>query len=54
MKATRIVSTAGLVVALALCMAGLWGAAAFVCALSVVVELLTSVITGKQGNETER
>jgi hypothetical protein len=53
-KFVHCFSMACVVAAIGLLAAGASGAAAFAFGLSIAVELVGSVVTGKQTNETER
>ena len=54
MKIVHWVSAAGVLIALALFLAGSTRLAVFVCGLATVVEIAVSAIYGKKTNEGER
>lgn len=54
MKARLYISVAGTLIAIVLYFAGNAWAAGGVLLLSLVLELVVSIITGKKGNDTER
>ena len=54
MKPFHVVSIGSVIASVALFVAGFKGMAGFALVLSTVVELVGSVVTGKQGNDTER
>ena len=54
MKPFHVVSIGSVIASVALLVAGFEGMAGFALVISTVVELVGSVVTGKQGNDTER
>ena len=54
MKPFHVVSIGSVIASVALLVAGFEGMAGFAFVFSTVVELVGSVVTGKQGNDTER
>ena len=54
MKPCHVVSIGSVIASVALFVAGFEGMAGFALVFSTVVELVGSVVTGKQGNDTER
>lgn len=54
MKPSQWVAVFCVIAAVALAFAGLSGAASFALLLGTGVEIIAAMVTGKQGNETER